>query len=165
MFFIEAAYPRPTSEQYPPPQNPYPNPQAPTLTAQFKGNKAASLAAIELFDSGFTPDQLQAIFPDASPSTPPSPPPSSSAPKPAPPKPAPSSSSTAPTSSNQRQASYPNRRKPSPTTPTIPVPNSTHPAGSGVVDVVVSGPDHAPTVLVTARERSWKPGSFTGFGS
>ncbi len=40
---------------------------SPTLTAQFKGTKAASLAAIQLFDSGFTADQLQAIFPDPTP--------------------------------------------------------------------------------------------------
>ncbi len=43
---------------------------SPTLTAQFKGNKAASLAAMHLFDSGFTRDQLQAIFPEPSPNTP-----------------------------------------------------------------------------------------------
>ncbi len=42
---------------------------SPTLTAQFKGNKAASLAAIDLFDSGFTPDQLQAILPEPTPDT------------------------------------------------------------------------------------------------
>ena len=45
-------------------------PTTPTLTAQFKGNKAASLAAMHLFDSGFTRDQLQAIFPDPTPNTP-----------------------------------------------------------------------------------------------
>ena len=42
---------------------------SPTLTAQFKGTKAASLAAIDLFDSGFTHDQLQAIFPEPAPNT------------------------------------------------------------------------------------------------
>lgn len=35
---------------------------AATLTAFFPGNQAAFLAASELFDSGFTPDQIQPIF-------------------------------------------------------------------------------------------------------
>ncbi len=41
----------------------------PHPTAEFKGNKAASLAATHLFDSGFTPDQLQAILPEPTPNT------------------------------------------------------------------------------------------------
>ena len=34
----------------------------PVLTALFSGSQAAFLAASELFDSGFTPDQIQPIF-------------------------------------------------------------------------------------------------------
>ena len=35
---------------------------SPVLTALFPANKAAFLAASQLFDSGFAPDQIQPIF-------------------------------------------------------------------------------------------------------